>query len=309
MKLWQEHGKEPAGRRGDLSVRDQLLRAACLASLFAGGGILVLTVGYLFRESGAASGLGSRLAVCFQGTWRPLATPPSLGMAHAWASTLVVTGIALAVALPLGLAIGLFLAEVAPLWLRRALTPAIELLAGIPAVVFGFFGAVTLVPLAEWLFDLPTGETLLGAGIVLSVMMLPFVASTSGEAFGAVYREYREAAFALGVDAFYAFRRVVLILAMPGLMAAAALGLARGLGETLAVLMLSGNTTEFPVSVISRGQPLTALLATEVGETAVHSAKYHMLFTGALALMLTVLAINLLIALLKKRLYRGLHAA
>jgi phosphate ABC transporter permease protein PstC len=299
----------PPSPPGDLSVRDRLLRAACLGSLCVGGGILVLTVGYLFRESGAASGLWGRLIDCFGGAWRPLATPPSLGMAHAWASTLLVTAIALAIALPLGLAIGLFLAEVAPPWLRQALTPAMELLAGIPAVVFGFFGAVTLVPLAEWVFDLPTGETLLGAGIVLSIMMLPFVASTSGEAFRAVYQEYREAAFALGVDAFYAFRRVILARSLPGLMAAAALGLARGLGETLAVLMLAGNTTEFPASAISRGQPLTALLATEVGETAVHSEKYHMLFTGALALMLMVLVVNLLIALLKKRLYRGLHAA
>lgn len=308
MRQGSDRGLGSSGPPGDLSARDRLLRSACLLSLAVGGGTLFLTVGYLFRESGAAVGLWSRFVDCFRGTWRPLATPPSLGMAHAWASTLVVTGIALAIALPLGVAIGLFLAEVAPPWLRRALTPAMELLAGIPAVVFGFFGAVTLVPLAEWLFDLPTGETLLGAGIVLSVMMVPFVASTSGEAFRAVYREYREAAFSLGVDAFYAFRRVVLVRAMPGLMAAAALGLARGLGETLAVLMLSGNTTGFPASVISRGQPLTALLATEVGETAVHSAKYHMLFTGALALMLMVLLVNLLIALLKKRLYRGLHA-
>jgi phosphate ABC transporter permease protein PstC len=302
-------GLERPVPHGELSGRDRLLRGACLGALCLGGGILALTVGYLFRESGAAAGLGARFLDCFRGTWRPLATPPSLGMAHAWASTLVVTGIGLLIALPLGLAIGLFLAEVAPAWLRRALTPAMELLAGIPAVVYGFFGAVTLVPLAEWLFDLPTGETLLGAGIVLSVMMLPFVASTSGEAFRAVYQEYREAVFALGVDAFYAFRQVILIRATPGLMAAAALGLARGLGETLAVLMLAGNTTEFPASVISRGQPLTALLATEVGETAVHSDKYQMLFTGALALMLIVLGINLLIALLKRRLYRGLHEA
>jgi ABC-type phosphate transport system permease subunit len=91
-------------------------------------------------------------------------------------------------------------------------------------------------------------------------------------------------------------------------MAAASLGLARGLGETLAVLLMSGNTTAFPASILSRGQPLTALLATEVGETAVHSDKYRMLFTGALALMLIVLGVNLAVALLKARLHRGLHA-
>jgi ABC-type phosphate transport system permease subunit len=111
------------------------------------------------------------------------------------------------------------------------------------------------------------------------------------------------------VDQFYLFRRVILVRALPGLMAAAALGLARGLGETLAVLMLSGNTTAFPASLLSRGQPLTALLATEVGETAVGSPKYQMLFTGALSLMVAVLGVNLLISLFKRRLYRGLHAA
>ena len=295
--------------RSSLSHRDRITGSFGAACLGIGVCVLLLTVGYLFQQSGGWASLGSRMSLCFSGDWRPLATPPSLGMAHAWASTLIVNGIALAVSAPLGVAIGMFISGVAPRPLRALLTPALELLAGIPAVVFGFFGAVTIVPWMEAWFDLPTGETLLGAGLVLSMMMLPFIASTSGEALRAVVDEYRESVVSLGVDTLYMFRRVVLVRAMPGLVAAAALGLARGLGETLAVLMLSGNSSAFPESVLSRGQPLTALLATEIGETAAHSEKYRMLFTGAFALMVAVVLLNLLVSGLKKSLLRGEHAA
>ena len=294
-------------RESGLSVRDRIIRSLCLLFLVSGVGILALTVVYLFIESGFGEGFLHRILDCFTGEWRPLATPPKLGMAHAWVSTAMVTGIALAISFPIG--IGLFAAEIAPLMIRRLLTPALELLAGIPAVVYGFFGAVTLVKWFENVFQFSSGETLLGAGIVLSVMMLPFIASTSGEAFRAVFREYRESVLSLGVDQFTMLRRVILVRAFPGLIAAAALGLARGLGETLAVLMLSGNTTAFPESVLSRGQPITALLATEIGETAVGSDKYHMLFTGALFLMLLVLLLNLAISVLKRKIYTGLYAS
>jgi phosphate ABC transporter permease protein PstC len=291
------------------SSRDRIVRFLCLLALISGVGILILTIVYLFIESGIGKGFLLRALDCFTGEWRPLATPPQLGMAHAWVSTAMITGIALAISLPIGFGIGLFTSEIAPPLVRRILTPALELLAGIPAVVYGFFGAVTLVKWFEVGFQLSSGETILGAGIVLSVMMLPFVASTSGEAFRAAFQEYRESVLALGVDQITMFRRVILIRAFPGLIAAAVLGLARGLGETLAVLMLSGNTTAFPDSLLSRGQPITALLATEIGETAVNSDKYHMLFTGALFLMLLVLMLNLAISILKKRVYRGLYAS
>lgn len=289
------------------SRRDHIFEWLCFSFLALGIGILLTTLGFLFRESGAFQNLIERLVLCFTGGWKPLATPPELGLAHAWASTSMVTGIALAISLPMGYGIGIFLAELAPPFLRNLVTPALELLAGVPAVVFGFLGAMTIVPWSERLLDLPTGETLLGAGIVLAAMMLPFVASTSGETFRAIGAEYREAVLSLGVDRFHMFRRVVARKAVPGLMAAASLGIARGLGETLAVLMLSGNTSAPPESPLSRGQPLTALLATELGETAAHTDKYRMLFTGALALMLVVLALNIFVSFLRKRLQRNLH--
>ncbi len=291
--------------RGEFSSRDIFARSLCGFFLAVGVGVLMLTVLYLLLESGPLPGIFSRALGCFIGQWRPLATPPQYGFAHAWAATIIVTGVALVISFPVGTGIGVFIAELAPPFIRRILGPALELLAGIPAVVYGFFGAVTLVPLMQRIFDLPTGETLLGAGIVLSIMMLPFIASTSGEAFRAAYRDYRESALSLGVDQWYLFRKVIIVRALPGLIAALALGFARGVGETLAVLMMAGNTAAFPTSLISRGQPLTALLATEIGETPVHSEKYRMLFTGAFLLMAVVLALNYSIAFLKGKLNRG----
>jgi phosphate ABC transporter permease protein PstC len=299
-----------AARLADFSPRDHALRALALACLLLGLGILALAILYLAGETGILEqGLPDLPSFLWREPWMPLATPPRLGIAHAWVSTLLTVGTSLAIAIPLGFGIGLFAAETAPETLRRVLQPALELLAGIPAVVYGFFGYVTLVKLFERWFALPTGESLLTASLILAVMVLPFIASTSAEAFGAVFREYREAGLALGVTRGYLVRRIIRVKALPGLLAAVALGLARGLGETLAVLMLSGNSAAVPGRLLDRGQPITALLATELGETVVHSHKYRILFTAGFLLMLAVLAVNLLILFLKRRLFRKIHGS
>ncbi|MBF0557916.1 MAG: phosphate ABC transporter permease subunit PstC, partial [Nitrospirae bacterium] len=240
--------------------------------------------------------------------WLPLATPPSFGIFHALLSTVLVTGLGLAVAIPLGIGTGLFIAEVAPALVRQILQPALEILAGIPAVVYGFFGYVTLVKNFEQWFDMPTGECILAAGIILGLMVLPFIASTAAESFGSVAQELRDSAFSLGVTRFFLVRRIIFRKALPGLFAAVALGLARALGETLAVLMLAGNSAAVPHSLLDRGQPITALLATELGETALHSDKYHALYTAGLFLMAAVLCINVIIWYLKGRILANTHA-
>ena len=151
-----------------------------------------------------------------------------------------------------------------------------------------------------------TGESVLVAGLILAVMVLPFIASTSAEAFRAVPGELREAALAQGVTRWYAIRRVVLAQAAPGMFAAATLGLARAIGETLAVLMLAGNSVAVPTSVLDRGQTLTALIATELGEAGVGSPKYHALFGAGLFLVVVVVVINAVIWYWKLRLiHRG----
>jgi len=276
-----------------------------LGALLIGGSTLLFIAGFIlaeaypvfFEEAGLA-------AFLFTDPWAPLATPPTFGIYHAWLSTFIITGVSLLIAVPLGFGIGLFLSEVAPPSVRSVLQPCLDLLAGIPSVVYGFFGYVTLVPLFENLFDMATGESLLVAAIVLSFMALPFIASTSAEAFRSVPAELREAAMAQGVTRWHAIRRIVVTGAMSGMFAAVALGFARAIGETLAVLMLAGNSIAAPDSLLDRGQPLTALIATELGEAGVGSAKYHSLFAAGLTLMIVVIVINALIWYWKGRFVR-----
>jgi len=236
--------------------------------------------------------------------WSPLEDPPKLGIFHAWVSTLMISGLSLGIAVPLGFGIACFLSDVAPRPVQAILQPCLELLAGIPSVVYGFFGYVTVVKFCAWQFGLPTGESVLAGGSILAVMSLPFIASTAAEAFRAVPHELRESALALGVTRWHMIRRVVVPCALPGLFAAVALGLARSVGETLAVLILSGNSVAPPTGLLSRAQPITALIATELGEAAVHSLKYHVLFASGLLLLAVVMGLNLLIWALKRRLIR-----
>jgi phosphate transport system permease protein len=279
------------------ALADALLRHATLAALAGAVALLALVVGYVALEAGLPG--GDVLAFLFTDRWDPTGQPPMHGIGHAWMATLLIVGTALAMAVPLALAIAVFLDEVAPRPVRAVAEPALQLLAGLPAVVFGFVGYVTLVPLFErWL---PTGETIFCAAVVLALMILPYIAATAAEAFRAVPAEARAAALGLGVSRWYVFRHVTLKMAAPGVLAGAVLGLGRGLGETLAVLMLSGNSPAFPEGLFGRGQPITALIATDLGESAVGSERYQALFAAGLLLMLIVIAINAAIGHVKRR--------
>ncbi len=277
--------------------------------LCSGVAILLLMTGFMVRESSLFQGFGIAMPdFLFRQPWSPLATPPTFGIFHAWLSTFIIAGISLAISVPLGVGIGLFVAEIAPDAVRNVMQPALELLAGIPAVVYGFFGYITLVKLFEQWFEMPTGECLLIAGIMLAVMVLPFIASTAAETFKGVSGELKDAAFSLGVTHLYVTRRVLFKKALPGLFAAVALGLARALGETLAVLMLAGNSVEPPESLFDRGQPITALIATELGETALLSQKYKAIYASGFFLLLFVIAINVIVWKIKHKSIGQSHA-
>ena len=299
------------GHRLDRRQRPRIAPTASMDFIMGLAGILILSaaVGTLLlvplmiaREGYPAFFEGSGLwGLLLADNWEPLASPARFGLRHALLGTVTVTAVALLAAAPVGFGIGIFLAEVAPAPVRKMLQPCLELLAGIPSVVYGFFGYVTLVPWCEQNLDMSTGESLLAAGLILAVMILPFVATTSAEAFRAVPADLKEAALALGVNRWSLVRQIVMRYAGAGMFAAMALGLARALGETLAVLMLAGNSVALPTSPFDRGQPLTALIVTELGEAAAGSPKYHALFSAALILMVVTIAINMLIGVLKKR--------
>lgn len=285
--------------KGVAPLSDSLLRHGSLLALAGAVAVLALVVGYIVWESRIPPGGGTTLAgFLLLDRWDPSGQPPLLGIGHAWMATLMVVSLAVAIATPLAILIGIFLSEIAPPAARAVAEPTLQLLAGIPAVVYGFVGYATLVPLMErWL---PTGETILCAAVILALMVLPFIAATAAESFALVARELRHAGLSLGVSRWYTFSRITLRKAAPGVLAGVILGMGRGLGETLAVLMLSGNSPVFPDGLTSRGQPLTALIATDLGESAIHSDRYHALFSAGLLLMVTVIAINVLVLQLKK---------
>ena len=182
---------------------------------------------------------------------------------------------------PSGILVAVFTVEYAPRRLSLIAIQCTEILAGIPAVVYGFIGFVTLLPAIETLFDLPAGETLLAAGIILAVMILPYIAAIASSSLNSVSKETRIAGLANGVPKFYVLRKVVLKQSLTGIFAGTTLGLAKALGETLAVMMLAGNAVAVPKSVLDRGQPLTSLIATELGEAGVGSPMYEALFPQA----------------------------
>ncbi|MCX8021429.1 MAG: phosphate ABC transporter permease subunit PstC [Syntrophorhabdaceae bacterium] len=288
---------------------DTISKIISFIALIVGVSFLLLMLMFFFKESSIGFNFNPNLKkFLFQEGWSPLSSPPSFGIRHAIISTVFVSGLSLLLAIPIGIGIGLFLSEIAPKKVQILIQPALELLAGIPAVVYGFFGYAVFVKNFEIWFNMPTGECVLVAGIVLSMMVLPFIASTSAEAFRNVPWEYREAAYSLGVNRSYVIMKILFRKALPGLFAAVALGIARALGETLAVLMLAGNSTEIPKSLLDRAQPITALLATELGETSIGSEKYHALYSAGLLLMLVVLIINISIWLVKKRMKRLTYA-
>ena len=272
---------------------DRMLWGVSLSLLTVGGGTLLFIVLFLVIEAFPAL-ISERglIAYFYRDPWAPLADPATFGIVHAWISTLMITAISLAISVPLGFGIGLFLSEIAPPLVQTVLRTALDLLAGIPSVVYGFFGYIALLPWFETQFDMATGESILAASLILTMMVLPFVASTSTEAFRAVPRDLTEAALSQGVTRFYLIRRVTVVSAAPGMFAAAALGLARAIGETLAVLMLAGNSIAVPGSIFDRAQPLTALITTELGEAGVDSEKYHALFGAGVTLMVLIIAIN-----------------
>lgn len=281
---------------------NQLTKAGSFLALAFGTATFLFICLYLLVESyPALTDEDGILAFLFEKPWAPLASPPVLGIFHAWLSTLYITLISLLLAVPIGFGIGLFVSELSPPWMRSALQPCLDLLAGIPSVVYGFFGYVTLLPWFERNFEMATGESVLATGLILAIMVLPYIASVSAESFRAVAFELKEAGLAHGVSQWYMIRKVVIVQAMPGMFTAVALGLARAIGETLAVLMLAGNSVAPPHSLLDRGQPLTALIATELGEAGVASAKYHALFAAGLVLLILSVGINTLVWFLKKR--------
>ncbi len=218
---------------------------------------------------------------------------PEYGILALIAGTASVTGLAMLVAIPFSLGAAIYVGEFATGRTREALKVLVELLAAIPSVVWGFIGLSIMNPLIIDLFDVPVGLNVLNAGIILGLMAAPIMTSIAEDALKAVPDRYREAAEALGATRWQVIIKTVIPAAKNGLLGAVLLGVGRGFGETMAVLMATGHAVNIPGSVFDSVRALTATIAAELGETAVGSEHYQALFTIGIFLFLITFVINL----------------
>jgi phosphate transport system permease protein len=226
--------------------------------------------------------------------WEPTdEDEPSYGILALIAGTASVTGLAMIVAIPFSLGAAIFVGEFATGKTREFLKVLVELLAAIPSVVWGFIGLSIMNPLIIQLFDVPVGLNVLNAGIILGLMAAPIMTSIAEDALKAVPDRYREAAEALGATRWQVIYKVVLPAAKNGLLGAVLLGVGRGFGETMAVLMATGHAINIPGSVFDSVRALTATIAAELGETAQGSDHYGALFTIGISLFVVTFIINL----------------
>lgn len=234
--------------------------------------------------------------------WYPTSVPSAqFGVLPLILGTLWVTFLAILFALPVGIVTAIYMAEIASERMRRILKPVIELLAGIPSVVYGFFGLVVLVPFLQKLFNLPVGETALAGSIILGIMALPTIITVSEDSIRTTPVSLKEASLALGASHWQSIKLVVLPYARSGIMAASILGIGRAIGETMAVLMVTGNAAVMPHSYLEPVRTIPATIAAELGEASFGGTHFKALFALGIILFIITFIFNSLVEMIKSK--------
>ncbi len=234
--------------------------------------------------------------------WMPTATPsPQFGVMPLIWGTLLVSIFAIIIALPLGLGVAVYMSELASNRMRKILKPTIELLAGIPSVVYGFFGLVVLVPATQKLLGLDVGETAFVGALILAIMALPTIISIAEDAMRNTPRAMREASLALGSTKWQTIYKVVIPYASSGITAGVVLGIGRAIGETMAVMMVTGNAATMPFTLFEPVRTIPATIAAELGEAPIGGTHYQALFLLGAILFVITLIINLSAEYISKR--------
>ncbi len=242
-------------------------------------------------------------------TWQPVGNVPKYSMIPLLVGTLKVTVVAMAVATPTGIAAAVFTSEFAPRRLKEVLKPTIELLAGIPSVVLGFFALMVMATWLQSAFGFGFRLNAIVAGLGLALTIVPVVFTVSEDALSAVPRSYREASLALGATRWETAFKVVLPAAAPGVLAAVVLGFGRAIGETMIVLMASGNAAITSWSLAESVRTLPATIAAEMGEVVFGGAHYSVLFFLGVELFLFTFVLNTIAAWAVRRLVRKMSGA
>jgi phosphate transport system permease protein len=275
------------------AINEGVITRAIQASGYSAILFVVVIFIFLMREGLPVLGEVS-FSNLFSSRWYPI--EDYFGILPLLGGSLIVTLGAALVAVPFGLGTAIFIAEIAPRWAREILKPFVEVMAGVPSVVLGFLGILALAPRLRTLLDLPTGLTALAGSLLLGGISIPTVVSVAEDALDAVPRSYRDAALALGATRWQTIWRVTLPAARSGVITAVMLGVGRAIGETMTVMMVTGNAPVMPAGLAGLFAPartMTATIAAEMGEVAAGSVHYHVLFFIGILLFLISLVVNL----------------
>jgi len=257
---------------------------------------------YFIASKGISTFLfdGVPLSQFFSSEWAPTGTPPSFGTLPFIMGSFMVTVLAAVISAPLGVGAAIYMTEIAPSWGKKVLQPVIELLVGIPSVVYGFVGLTVIVPFLRDVTGGP-GFSLLAGVLVLSVMILPTITSIAVDTLQSIPRSMREASYALGATRWQTISRVLVRTSLPGLMTGVVLGMARAFGEALAVQMVIGNADNMPTSLIQPINTLTSVITLHMGNTVPGTVYNDALWSMALILLLMTLVFIVLIRWMTRR--------
>lgn len=262
--------------------------------------ILSFIVLFILRESIVFFKEVSILDFIFGKKWNPLGSPDKLSIYPAILATIYVSIIGILIALPIGVGNAIVLSNYTNNEIKKIVRIIIDILAGIPSVIHGFIGLLIIVKFFETRFSFATGESVLAGGIVLSTMMLPFIVSTCEESMEKTYNEYSRYSNALGVSKSYMIRKIVLPNSRRSILASGVLALSRGMGETMAVMMVIGNAPIMP-KLLGKCQTIPSLIALEMGMAEVGSLHYHGLYASGFVLMMILLIINIVLYVIKRK--------
>lgn len=262
--------------------------------------ILAFVVIFIFKESLTFFKEVSLLKFITGRRWNPLGPPEELSILNIIWGTVYVSLVAIAIALPIGIGTAVVLSCYTNRNVKRLIRGIVDILAGVPSVIYGFVGLLVVVKFFEVNLSLASGESVLSGGIVLSVMLLPFIVSTCDESMEKIYREYSQSSRALGVSKSYMIRNLLLPASKRSILASVVLALGRGMGETMAVMMVIGNAPIVP-RLLGKAQTIPSLIALEMGMAEVGSLHYHALFASGFVLMIMLLIINGLLYVIKNR--------
>lgn len=281
-----------------MNFKDKIFRNSIKLVAILSLSIIALIVIFIFKESLGLFKVQSFYEFMFGIQWKPLSNSPKLGILPIILSTVYISVLALIIALPVSIGAALFISFSLNENKKKIVKAFIAILAGIPSVVYGFVGLLVVVRFMEKHLNMASGESVLAGAIVLAVMITPYIIDSSEETFSKVYERYGKASEILGVSKEYMIRKLILPVARKSLLSGSILALGRAMGETMAVMMVIGNSPIMP-KILGKTQTIPALIALEMGSAEIGSKHYYGLYGAGFVLMIILIIINIVFQKIK----------